>query len=142
MVYDKDVLEKRKYDLIAWGGALGNLVPGIGQVSTLISTGYLWNRSKELNNVTPKDVYSKPDMTSDMQPIYFNGKEIPQSNFPIVEWGAITNGTVRPNIYVTLPEGAVNMTVNKEENIDYEELVSLVGWHVANAVRYAEQNLK
>lgn len=90
----------------------------------------------------------EPGMTSNMQPIYFNGKEIPQRSFTSEELRALNTGTasfrqlMNPNIYVTLPEGAVNMTVNKEENIDYEELVSLVGWQVANAVRYAEQNSK
>lgn len=90
----------------------------------------------------------EPGITPNMQPIYFNGKEIPQRSFTSEELRALNTGTasfgqlMSPNIYVTFPEGAVNMTVNKEENIDYEELVSLVGWHVANAVRYAEQNLK
>ncbi|MBA9087620.1 hypothetical protein FHR92_004105 [Fontibacillus solani] len=118
---------KNGFEIYLKSGIMKDTVPGGNLLNSLLNYMIF---GKETNNDTQ------------LGSTNFNENEVPQSNFPIVEWGAITNGTVRPNIYVTLPEGAVNMTVNKEENIDYEELVSLVGWHVANAVRYAEQNLK
>ncbi|MEK5165759.1 hypothetical protein NYE69_25915 [Paenibacillus sp. FSL R5-0527] len=44
-------------------------------------------------------------------------------------------------INVSVAQGALNLTVNKDE-INYDELAQKAGWKIANEVRFAMQNLK
>lgn len=105
---------------------------------------------------TPPLVYSDRVMAPSVQGVVkpeqssykVMGTPIPEGTFTEEEMKALNSGKtslrelLNPNINVTIPEGAVNMTINKDENIDYDELTKLVGFHIKNAVQYAEQNLK
>ncbi|WP_178024974.1 hypothetical protein [uncultured Paenibacillus sp.] len=44
-------------------------------------------------------------------------------------------------VNVSLSEGTINLTVNKEK-LDYQKLAETAGWKIANEVRFAMQNLK
>lgn len=46
-----------------------------------------------------------------------------------------------PPVNVSLSEGTINLTVNKEK-LDYQKLAETTGWKIANEVRFAMQNLK
>lgn len=51
------------------------------------------------------------------------------------------NNKSQSSINVSVSQGAVNLTVNKDE-INYDELAKKAGLKIANEVRFAMQNLK
>ncbi|MBM6995062.1 hypothetical protein IM700_005225 [Paenibacillus sp. DXFW5] len=145
------------------GGAVGSIIPGAGTAigATLGAMGgdfigdklggFMYNlfskkKEKADKKVTPKSsplpmgntlgLSSVPQLAPSLAGInpYAGNVNRPKDD-------AQNKSSVSPQVNVSLSQGALSLTVNKDE-INYDELAKAAGWKIANEVRFAMQNLK
>lgn len=89
-----------------------------------------------VQGITPPEPYV-PRVMGTPVPNYY---EVPEELRSKIGGPGYFNKPVAP-VNVSLSQGALNLTVNKDE-INYDELAKAAGWKIANEVRFAMQNLK
>ncbi|EOS57662.1 hypothetical protein [Paenibacillus barengoltzii] len=145
------------------GGALGSIIPFAGTAvgATLGSMGgdflgnhlggWIYNLYSKKKEPADKKATPKPDSLSVKDTLGLSA--IPQmapslaginpyaGNVSRQQDDAQKKASPPSQINVSLSQGAINLTVNKDE-INYDELAKAAGWKIANEVRFAMQNLK
>lgn len=89
-----------------------------------------------VQGITPPEPYV-PRVMGTPVPNYY---EVPEELRSKIGGPGYFNKPVAP-VNVSLSQGALNLTVNKDE-INYDELAKAAGLRIANEVRFAMQNLK
>lgn len=145
------------------GGALGSIIPFAGTAvgATLGSMGgdflgnhlggWIYNLYSKKKEPADKKATPKSDSLSVKDTLGLSA--IPQmapslaginpyaGNVSRQQDDAQKKASTPSQINVSLSQGAINLTVNKDE-INYDELAKAAGWKIANEVRFAMQNLK